>query len=473
MIKRILGSLLIIMSIFTSVAHANSGPTYWEGYPSLEILAIQESSPIVVDKEKLTFDFTSDKLKEYNDYSKAGSVTAAYQMSNPTNEKTKVQMAFPIISKASDFYSKDVEIKVNGENLPFKIYIGDNVNDIIKEGEQERFDFDKIVSSISNSDYIPRNYNLSDKGKLYKFNVQNPNDVGILFQLDFEFHNEKTKIISNGFNSYQTNQDTNKVQIGSYIHNIEDLELLVIGQDIDFNITAYIDQNETTDNYSYNLESESIKVRDYLIDYFDEYIKTTNYKDLPYQQLLNLYLRNIDDIYNRQLGYIWADEFFSFDYFDLVFVLIYEVEFIPHETNDVSISYITKGTMDRKNTVDPLYTFEYILNPAEKWADFKDLNIEIIPSVENPYIIESSLELERNKEGLYIGRFESLPENDLTFTLYSKEKVTFMDKVEKFFYNSSYLLFPLLKWLIIAIMSYIIVKLISKLFSRNKDKNSN
>jgi hypothetical protein len=87
--------------------------------------------------------------------------------------------------------------------------------------------------------------------------------------------------------------------------------------------------------------------------------------------------------------------------------------------------------MDKTTTYDPLYTFEYLLNPAEKWADFDNLNIEIKPPKSNPYIVDSSIKLIKNEDGNYIGNFESLPDKDLIFTFYSKEKVTFIDKAKR------------------------------------------
>ncbi len=49
--------------------------------------------------------------------------------------------------------------------------------------------------------------------------------------------------------------------------------------------------------------------------------------------------------------------------------------------------------MDRTSTYDPLYTFDYLLNPAERWAGFTNLNIEIRPPKSNPYIVDSSIDL--------------------------------------------------------------------------------
>ena len=477
MVKKIFTSLLVILLIFSPMAYANSGPTYWEGYPSMELLSIEENSPIRVEKENLIFDFKKPELAKHDAYSKTGLVTAIYEMSNPTDEEMTVQMAFPIISKVPDFKPENINIRADGEDIPFEIFIGASVNDVISsssEDEDKNIDFDRIVNSISKADYTPENFSLDDIGTLYTFEVENTSDKGIHFSIDYKNNDGKTKIVSNGFNSYHMNQEENTIEIGSYIHWSETLELLVIGDDTDLNINFYTDTDykETTNNYLLKEESNSIKLKDYLINYFDDYLENANYQNLPYNQLLNIYLKNTDNMFNRGMDYIWLDELTEFKYYDLFFVLLYEAQFMPKESKDISISYITKGTMNRKETLDPLYTFEYILNPAGKWASFKDLNIEIIPPRESPYVIESSLELERNEKGIYVGSFESLPDDDLTFTLYSKEEVTFMDKVGGFFDKSSYLLFPLLFGLSIAIISYLSAKLVRRIYSKafHRDK---
>ena len=464
---------LIIILLFSSIAYGNAGPTYWEGNPALEVLSVEENSPIVVEKEYLTFDFTRPELDKYTDYNKAGLVTASYEMSNPTDKEVSVQMAFPLISRITDLESKATKIMVDNEDIAYEIFIGDTVDGVLNRVDEDKYnelDFDSILNSISNTAYIPQNFKLDDIGKLYRFDIENTSDKGIHFVIDFNHDKEKTKIFSDGFTSYHGNEE-GATEIGSYIHWEESLELFVLGQDIDFNINVYsdVDKKETSENYLLQEESRSISVQDYLIDYFENYIENNDYySDLPYQQLLNLYLKNADEMFIQANAYIWLSELTSFKHYDWFFVLLYQVKFSPSEIRDISVSYITKGTMDKKDTVEPLHTYEYLLNPASSWADFKDLNIEIIPPQDSPFIIESSLELVRNEEGSYIGRFESLPEEDLTFTLYEKEEVTFIDKIAASLDRAFYIL-PIFIVPIIAIITIIIIVFLIKRYKKNKN----
>jgi hypothetical protein len=84
--------------------------------------------------------------------------------------------------------------------------------------------------------------------------------------------------------------------------------------------------------------------------------------------------------------------------------------------------------MDNTKTAKPLYSFDYILNPSKSWRDFKNLNIEIIPPKEAPYIVKSSVDLVRGKNKAYTAALPTLPEEDLSFSLYADKKITRRDK---------------------------------------------
>jgi hypothetical protein len=68
--------------------------------------------------------------------------------------------------------------------------------------------------------------------------------------------------------------------------------------------------------------------------------------------------------------------------------------------------------------------FLYLLRPAAGWKGFGSLSITVIPNKSRPYIIDSSLMLTRNSwTGIYTGIFDTLPDKDFYFTLYSKDKM--------------------------------------------------
>ena len=121
-------SIALILSVciimISTLTYANSGPSYWEGKQSSEILTIKENSKIAIEKEDLIFDF---KDEDFNDYSLSTRVTAKYIMSNKAEKSEKVQMAFPLISSIQAFRPDNIDIRVDSEQVDFQVYLGDIV----------------------------------------------------------------------------------------------------------------------------------------------------------------------------------------------------------------------------------------------------------------------------------------------------------------------------------------------------------
>jgi len=461
--------VLILLITTTPIVYANSGPTYWRGYPSLEVLSIDKNSPIEIENEKLIFDFSKEEYINKGDYSLSGLVTAIYKMKSPINNKEKVQMAFPFISSLDHFKPEEIAIKSDGNNIPFQIYIGKDIklkNRKNVETEENILDFNKILSSINKEVYSPSYYNLDDIGTLYKYDVRAIGEE-VKIAIDYTIDYEKTKVISKGFNGGSIKDNTERIM--SWVSDKEILEVFVLGEDIELGINAYIDGEMTqeTDNYSYELTTEKVSIRDYLNKEVEAYKEQFVYNDyLAENQIFNLCAMTLDELIEKDVLNLWIDELFSISSLDRIFVLLYEIEFLPESSKDISVSYLTRGTMDSVETKKPLYSFEYLLNPASNWANFKDLSIEIKPPTEHPYILDSSLELVRSEDGTYTGEFESLPNEDFSFTLFSKEQITFMDKMERKLY---YYLPIILPFIVASIVGFIF-KAIYKRLKSQKNK---
>lgn len=467
--------ILILCILVTNAAtYANSGPTYWDGYPSSEILTIDENSPIAVEKEDLIFDFTMDENIKHASYSITGLVTAKYTMTNRSEDGQTVQMAFPFISSIQDFNPEAIGIKVNNENIPFEVYIGSELNNRNRtEDREEQLDFSSIVKTISSSEYIPTNYDLNEIGTLYTFDVKSEGQEFINIAVEHNINRDKSRIMSKGFNGYQVIEGTESFIAGIYEnenYGYEVPEIFHTGEDIEFNFNAYLDGElkEETDNYILDLKTEEISVRDYLLRDVEVSKEKLDYLDyLADNQIFNLYARKTDEFIEKNVMNLGNEILLSQNSVERVFLLIYEVSFQENSSHDVSVSYISRGAMDRRETAEPIYTFDYILNPARNWESFNNLNILIKPPTEHPYIIESSLELIRQEDGVYRGTFEKLPDADFSFSLYNKEKITTMDRIKGYFDKNKYLIIALIP-VILGIILGIVNRAIYKRLKRGK-----
>lgn len=454
-ISFLISIVIISILIINTLTHANAGPTYWRGKQSSEILIIDENPQISVEKEDLLFDFTEEI---YNDYSLSARVRAKYTMANGSENSERVQMAFPLISTMSRFNPEDIDIRVEDKPIDFQVYLGDMLYyKSHRDEEDTQFDFSSIARSITNSEYIPKNYDLNDKGKLHTYKVVSNGEKGFSVALAFENEENKSRIITSGFNGYQMIDDLESYVSRNVIE--EELELFVIGEDANLQFKAYsdVDLENEIDDYTLDISIEEISLRDYIEGAVEIFNEKVPYLDrLGDNQIFNLFTKQLDESIGQNVVNLEKEAFIYIDSMDMFIVLVYDVDFPSLSSQDVSVSYNSIGTMDMMDTVEPIYTFAYILNPAKNWASFNDLNIEVRPPSSNPYIIDSSLELSRKEDGSYMGNFKTLPEEDLFFSLYYNEEITRMDKIRGYIKRNSYALIPLLASLVGIFIGFII-----------------
>ena len=407
---------------------ANSGPVFWQGYPSSDIMSIDANSPITVNNENLVFDFSNE---EGFNHTLGGKVTATYSMSNPTKESQSVQMAFPFVGELNSLSPESVVIAADGSVLPYDVYFGNVVemhgNPRYNEKEAS-LDFANIVNTITNEPYKAESFTGNEKGKLYTIEVKPTTEQAITFAAFFEIKSKETKVITNGFNGYERNNE--RIKITAYCGNPTTLEIFVLGEDIDLftNATIAGEIGKGTDLFTSQISTQQIELKPYLMDYIKMNTKATN-TDIHFDaQLYNLYTKALDRYFKMNKGYISMDDLMAQAYYKRIMTLVYTVEFPNNSQKEVSVSYKTSGTMDKTKTSKPLYTFDYILNPAKNWGDFKNLNIEIITPKDAPYIVKSSVDFIKGEGKVYTATLAALPEEDLSFTLYANQKITLLDK---------------------------------------------
>jgi hypothetical protein len=429
--KRLMTGIVFTVAVFflSAVVFANSGPVFWQGYPSSDIMSVDRDSPIKVEKENLVFDFSDS---DYSAYTVSGRVTATYQMVNPTNEPQSVQMAFPFAGAIDRFTSGDIVITAGDSVLPFYLYAGDVVDSYLNPRQEDKkvsYDFAGIVNTITDQPYKADNFKENEKGRLYIIKVKPTTDQRINFAVDFTFDHEKTKVLTKGFNRYE--REEQKVRIAAWCYKPQVLEILVLGQDIDLELNAYTDGelSQKTLFFTHQITAQEVELKPYLMESMKKNTNAQNNNMISDIQLYNLYAASLDKCFTQNMGFGSEYDLTAQENYQRILTLVYTVEFPPNSPKEVSVSYKTSGTMDKTKTTKPLYTFDYILNAAQNWSGFKNLNIEIIPPQEAPYITESSIELTKGENGVYTAALADLPGEDLSFTLYANEKITLLDKV--------------------------------------------
>ncbi len=439
-------------------AYANSGPVIWPAVPSSDIVAVEGNSPIEVRNEMLTFDFNDAKN---SDYSISGKVTAEYEMYNPKDKKETSVMAFPFVESIRGFSEDAVSIMADDDTLPFEVYIGSRIDRRVNYGvEQQKgiYDFKEIVGTIKRDKYVPYNFSEDETGKLYKIYAEPKVDNAYL-SVEFNYDLAHTKVMTKGFNSFSG--DGENIRVAAGLWKTEVLEIFILGEDVDLVFEKYKDGTltEKTDLLHYEVTSEDIMLKDYLKQYTNvDDNDTYNFNEI---QLYNMYAKALDGAFTSNMGFCSEDMLSEEWYSKRILILVYTVEFPENSTKTVSVGYTAAGTMDKRETNKPQYTFDYILNPAENWNDFKNVNIKIITPEEAPYIIKSSVDLNREDNNIYSAALNSLPEQDLSFTLYYKEKISLLDRVD--LYKASIIGFLVLIIGAVAAIFFIAFKFIKRI----------
>jgi hypothetical protein len=459
----------VVMLVFSSAALANSGPVYWRGYPSSGIMSIEKDSPLIIKEENLVFDFSGC---DYSDFSIKGKVTAAYEMLNPTNETQVVQMAFPFVGRLDNLSRDDLVIIVDDREWTYDLYAGEMVEGSGNPWEEEgkvNFDFASILNSLTNKTYQAENFATNEKGKLYLFEVRPTTEQRVNFAVDFCFEAEKTKVLTKGFNRYERNET--QTRIAAWCSEPRRLEILVLGEDIEPVVNVFTDGElkERTELFYSHLSIREVELKPYLLELVNESTRAKGDDLLSETQLYNLYAASLDRCLGRNMGYGSEDDLFALENHQRIFTLVYTVEFPPRSTKKVSVRYRTAGTMDRRKTASPLYSYDYILNPAENWRGFERFKLKIITPEEAPYIVESSIALVKGENNVYTASLAGLPEEDLSFILYKKEKVRFYDK----FFGEVQIVFRYLAPLFLCLLGVIILVIISVLLLKRKRRNGN
>jgi hypothetical protein len=456
--------LTIVIFSFSTIIFANSGPVFWQGYPASDIMSIKANSPITVKNEKLVFDFSN---YDESDYTISGKVRAAYSMANPTKETQLVQMAFPFVGTLYALSPESVVITADNIILPYDLYLGDVV-DIRGNPRYEKdtnFDFANILNAITEEAYKAEGFEDSEKGKLYTIEVKpNANEI---VNFVVSFNGNRTKVLANGFNSYERNNDI--IKSTALCDKPTTLEVFVLGEDIGIFTNTYIagKAKGKTDLLTCQISTQEVEFKSYFMDYIKSHTNASLRGMTSDTQLYNLYAKALDRCFKANMGYSSEYDLMAQGDYKRIMTLVYTVEFPKDSEKEISVSYNTSGTMDKTETAKPLYSFDYILNPATNWRDFKNLNIEIITPKQAPYIVKSSVDLIKGENKLYTATLTDLPAEDLSFTLYADEKITLLDKAAGNLQNSFEYFAPFEIVASVLLLGIIIIVIIVK---RNKNK---
>ena len=135
--KKIIISLFVcLMTLLVSLTniYANSAQTRWSGTDSTGAIVLEEDSPIIVEKELLTFDIQEFPQSYYHDLNEfqaySAKVTAEYTFYNPSDYTVTATLAFPFggVADYAEFYDYEKDRFISDmDNAKYDITIDGEV----------------------------------------------------------------------------------------------------------------------------------------------------------------------------------------------------------------------------------------------------------------------------------------------------------------------------------------------------------
>ncbi len=400
---------------------ANSAPPYWEGASGMGAILAGDQCPIEVQKEQLRFSLTELPAWDIGDAEQfaayGGKFTAKYTFCNPTDTDYDLRLVFPLGSLPEYYpYGGEVDrtslgysIQKDGEDVEFGIRY--TLNDA-------RFDLGKGLQRLYPA---PQSFYRDDLPvTVYTYHVDVPKraDFGdyVNFVLSFGGSAERTRVFCSEYCSYVVKNGAAKL-----VRNFDcadgplDLSVYVLGEDItepqagvyrsaaagaELDETAVITRGgkrtEALSPLALSFREKGCPVSD--SDWKNVFIDCIEEHRTP-----NSFYSNIDP------SLIGAE-------FNLMQWFEYSLSIPAGRTVENTVTAPIYPTIDGSRQQD-LYKFTYLLSPAQKWAKFGELTIDI----DTPfYLSDSTLEFQP-REGGYTFTRSSLPLGELTFTLSEEE----------------------------------------------------
>lgn len=416
----LLGIIMVMLSF--SWTYGNAGPIIVEEDPVFTMMP-GGSTEIGVEEELLVFDFRKDDPYSVD-------VQAVYKMVNRTDTAINQDMMFPLITIPASNFRNTVSVSVDGKPVDFKDlrlqdYTGSQYgvssihNDEDYITRANALDMNELLSAWNESAVELSHFNSDDEIQVITFSAPLQDDRYEM-NIDYQINPSLSKLMASGFTFHSWN-NKGTGSFGRWIENTGNEEnrqnpvFYVLGEPIDevqLNVTA-----------SVMMHSETIKARELLDHWVKERIhnEPAGNEEVYFDYLV----KKIDDFSasDSAVAQLEDDILEPYFYQSYVGALIYNVNFAPGSVRKVRVEYTAKASQDRTDTSRYSASVAYLLNPAREWKDFQNLTIHIYPHQEQPYLLESSLDMTKNQyDGSYAAYYESLPNKNLVFRMYHRDK---------------------------------------------------
>ena len=416
--KRLTASILVLLLLFggTPSVFANSAQSYWEGVDRAGAIITDGESPIVVERELLTFDVQEFPKNYYRDEAEflayPGKVTAEYTFYNPSDLTVNAKLLFPFgrepwygVGSGTDTGKYD--ILIDGQPVEKKIRhtLSDN----------GQFSLEQELPLITDGFAQDPFFSLEMTVTAYKFSVSGVDtktykSATVAFDVpeglgDHRFY----------FTDYRASQLQGNGDMRIVIHTDNSFYFYVIGTplatlpEFKFYQNGAAKDSEEIPGTATLITTDTLTLKEVLG--FDETagVSETDWYNAKLADLKNGHR-------NKNYPVIFRSSYGDFSQ-RLMRWYEYEITLQPGQRIVNAVTAPIYPSIDIGYDPD-IYGYTYLLSPAKTWKSFGQLEIV----VNTPYYItESSVPGFEKTDTGYTLTLDGLPDSELTFTLSESE----------------------------------------------------
>ena len=417
-------SIIMLLGTITPY-YANSAQTQWSGVDATGAMVSEENSPIVVEKEVLTFDineFPSNYYKDMTEYlAYSGKVTAEYTFYNPSDYTVTATLLFPY-GKVPDYgerydYNAD-EYVYNADADKYTVTIdGQEVETTIRHTFSYRYaqfklqeDLPKVVDGYVKDDF----YTPDTPVYCVTYSLSGITERAATAMMKWNADDTETKIMIENLSGGGVGEDY--IQLELWANNNEPITVWLIGEYVDLPQWTIYKNGACEELADGKVELDSKTP-----------MKTMTFKEFVMQDYnpesgileSDWYNAKVAELNENEWAYGAIRDDRGIGDFESSLLRWYEYE-ITLEPGQRIVNAVTAPmypSIDLRYNPD-IYNYTYLLSPATTWKEFGSLDIIL----NTPYYVTwSSVEgYEKTKNG-YQWELSGLPEGELEFTLSTGE----------------------------------------------------
>lgn len=409
--KKLLSALIITTMLFTLSLPvlANSAPAYDGGTDTAEFFTIDENCPIVVQSKELLFDYGN-----INEIGENGTVTATYEMYNPTNETQQIKMVIPYITKldilSNNISDETLNITVDGELIPFEIYTSYQTGfyDGTDNKLAEELELTGILQAVSIA-YEPTNFDLQETGYLYTITED---------KMGYIIHADDTgqRVVFD--NLTDCKDEENNIY---YKFSILEEDVVYTIFSLDGPIDVYLENLLTGEVEEQGIEIQQITVEEYIKKH--QIVPLEESYSFQMENLFNYIVRDLDEEMNALSPIINWNLRTHNKWVDHIILLACTIELLPNQTQTLVVqlpSYIYSNEYIYMEGT--CYQEVYLQDSTQYCSNAEKTNVRIVLPKFAPYIIKSNVSFLEEENGIYTANLEELPRTYLTFTFFVQEE---------------------------------------------------